>query len=411
MNGRIRTRGSRYEVFLELGEQDAQRCPACRKRFWMDAGRMDACPKCGGDLESVTARRERWVGSYRLQKEAKAALTDALVASKHGEFVEASRITVAQYLSEWTAGLDAKVKPSTALSYRGHVEKYIVPQLGYLRLQALTPRHVDSFYRQLAEAKGRGDRQLSATTRRHIHVTLHGALHEAKRKRLIGYNPADDANLPKAEREKIGADSVWTAGQLRAFLESVESDRLGVLWQLMGTTGLRRGEACGLRWEDVDLEAATLRVELNRVSVGYQVSEGEPKSAAGQRTVPLLPATVAALRAWKKQQTAERLQWGAAWQDTGKVFTTEDGNPWHPDRITKLFQRAVAAVDVPRIRLHDLRHGFATLHISAGTQAKHLQSLMGHSRVGVTLDGYVHPGDDDLAADQANFGAALKGKS
>jgi len=92
------------------------------------------------------------------------------------------------------------------------------------------------------------------------------------------------------------------------------------------------------------------------------------------------------------------------------VFTREDGTGWHPDRISKLFGRAVAQADVPRIRLHDLRHGFATLHIAAGTQAKHLQKLMGHSRIGVTLDTYVHPELEDLAVAQANLSAALAGK-
>jgi integrase len=126
---------------------------------------------------------------------------------------------------------------------------------------------------------------------------------------------------------------------------------------------------------------------------------------------PLIPATVAALRKWKTQQNVERLKWGAAWTDSGKVFTNEAGLPLHPDRVSKSWNKAVTAVDVPRMRLHDLRHGFATMHISAGTQAKHLQSLLGHSTIGVTLDCYVHPGDDDLAAAQAGFGAALAGKS
>jgi len=416
VNGRIRKRGSRYEVFLELGEQDAQRCPACRKRFWTDDERHETCPKCGGELEAVVARRERWIGSYGLQKAANGALKDAMVASEHGELVDASRLTVAQYMKEWAKDLDARVndgtmKPSTAVSYQGHVDNHIVPGLGYLRLQSLTPRHVDRFQQELAERPGRGGGSLSAASRRHIHVTLHAALHDAKRKRLIGYNPADDAQLAPAERKKIGADKVWTADQLHTFLDATDGDRLGVLWQFMGTKGLRRGEALGLRWSDVDLDGAMVRVELNRVSANYVVHEGDPKSEAGQRPMPLLPVTVAALRKWKAQQNAEHLKWGAAWQDTGHVFTREDGTPWHPDRISKLWVKTVAGVDVPRIRLHDLRHGFATMHIAAGTQAKHLQLLMGHSRIGVTMDAYVHPDQDDLTAAQANFGAAFVGTS
>jgi len=416
MNGRIRKRGSRYEVFLELGEQDAQRCPACRKRFWTDDERHETCPKCGGELEAVVARRERWIGAYALQKAASAALKAALVASDHGELVDASRLTVASFMKEWSKGLDARVndgtmKPSTAVSYQGHIAGHIIPGLGYLRLQSLTPRHVDRFQQALAEKPGRGDGKLSPASRRHIHVTLHAALRDAKRKRLIGFNAADDAQLAPADHEAIGADAVWTRDQLHTFLEATESDRLGVMWQLMATSGLRRGEACALRWRDIDLDAGTLHVELNRVSVGYEVHESDPKSAAGKRSVPLIPVTVAALKAWKARQNAEHLSWGSAWTDSAKVFTMEDGNAWHPDRITKLWAKAVAAVDLPKMRLHDLRHGFATMHIAAGTQAKHLQMLLGHSRIGVTMDAYVHPGEDDLTAAQAVFGAAFTSKS
>ena len=319
-------------------------------------------------------------------------------------------------VDESAQGLDARVndgsmKPSTAVSYRGHIDKHIMPALGYLRLQSLTPRHVDRFQQELAERPGRGGGSLSAASRRHIHVTLHAALHDAKRQRLIGYNPADDAELPAASHDAIGADKVWTRDQLHTFLDATENDRLGVLWQVMGTTGLRRGEACGLRWQDVDLDGAVLHVGISRVSVGYVVHEGDPKSRAGKRPMPLLPVTVAALRKWKARQNAERLEWGKAWQKAGYLFTREDGTPWHPDRISKLWEKTVAAVDVPRMRLHDLRHGFATMHIAAGTQAKHLQLLMGHSRIGVTMDAYVHPDQEDLTAAQANFGAAFSSTS
>jgi integrase len=101
-----------------------------------------------------------------------------------------------------------------------------------------------------------------------------------------------------------------------------------------------------------------------------------------------------------------------AWTDTGHVFTRESGEPWHPATISKRFTKAVEAVDVPRMRLHDLRHGFATYHLAAGTQAKHLQKLMGHARIGVTMDVYVHPEYEDLAAAQDNLAAVMgKGKA
>lgn len=423
MNSRIRKRGGRYEVFLDVGEQDAQRCPACvrtdskgrvrGKLHWADEGRLDACPDCGGPLEVVTARRQRWIGSYDRKSEATDAKNKATQDKGRGELVDARRLTVAQFMDVWTAGFaqkvaDRELKPSTARTYSDHVRLHIKPALGYLRLQQLETRHVNEFYRELAQKPGRkADSKLSVTSRRQVHVTLHAALSAAKRQHLIGYNPAEDAERPRQRHHKIDAEHVWTVEELQRFLASVDGDRLAVLWRLMGTTGLRRAEAMGLKWSDVDLEAGTLRVRETRVSVAYEVHEGDPKSAAGKRPMPLFPETAAALKAWKACQSAERLQWGKAWQDTGHVFTRENGEPWHPATVSKRFTSAVARADVPSIRLHDLRHGFATYHIAAGTQVKHLQKLMGHARIGVTLDVYVHPEYEDLAAAQDNLATVL----
>ena len=418
MTTRIRKRGSRYEVFLDLGDQDAQRCPVCVDKrgrgrlLWIDDEWHEDCPKCHGELDAVKARRERWIGSYATKTEARAKAKDTVVAQDRGEVIQASKLTFAQFLRDWTGGLDDLVesgerKASTVCTYKGHIDNHIKPYLGHLRIQSVTPQWVDRFMRHLGKQDGRGGGKLSPLTRRHIHVTLHKALHDAKAQRLIGYNPADDAALPTSDRERIGAEQVWSVDELQTFLKSVRNDRMAAMWQVMGTTGLRRSEAVALRWSDVDLDGAKLRVEQAAVSVNYKVVVGKPKSRAGRRTVPLMPATVAALRTWKARQNRERLAWSKAWKGEGHVFTREDGAMLHPDRVTKLFDKAVTVAKVPRIRLHDLRHGFATFHIAAGTQAKHLQLLMGHSRIGVTMDTYVHPEDDDLAAAQDRLGLAL----
>ena len=425
MNGHIRRRGNRYEVYLDVGEQDAFRCPACvrvdklgrerGKLHWMDAGRLDACPDCGGELEQVTARRQRWIGSYERRGEAVAAKNKATEEKSRGQLVDARRLTFGQFLDEWTAGFALKVadgdlKPSSVRTYSDHVRLHIKPALGYLRLQELEVRHVNEFHRTLAKKRGRKvDSTLSPVTRRQVHITLHAALAAAKRQQLIGYNPAEDAERPRRRSEKVDSEQVWKVEQLRSFLAGTREDRLGVLWLLMGTTGLRRAEAMGLRWRDVDLENGTLQVRETRVSVAYKVHEGDPKTQAGRRPMPLFPETVVALKAWKARQAGERLHWGPEWTDTGHVFTRESGEPWHPATISKRFTTAVEAADVPRIRLHDLRHGFATYHLAAGTQLKHLQKLMGHARIGVTMDVYVHPEFEDLAAAQDNL-AAVMGK-
>ena len=119
---------------------------------------------------------------------------------------------------------------------------------------------------------------------------------------------------------------------------------------------MRRGELLGLQWPDVDLGRARVAVHRSLVTVGHEVIVSEPKTAKGRRSVALDPATVAALKTWRKHQTAERLAWGPAWTDSGFVFTREDGRPLHPREVTRAFSRHVLAAGLPVVRLHDLRH-------------------------------------------------------
>ena len=181
----------------------------------------------------------------------------------------------------------------------------------------------------------------------------------------------------------------WSAAELHTFLASTEGDRLHPLWRLLSQTGLRRGEALGLKWSDVDLDAGKLSVQRQRKQVGYTVAETETKTGRG-RAIALDLETVATLRLQAQQQLDDAADWGKGWIGEGHVFTRENGAPWQPDRITKLFDRAVAAADVPRIRLHDTRHTWASLALRAGVHPKVVQERLGHSLIAITMDRYSH---------------------
>lgn len=181
----------------------------------------------------------------------------------------------------------------------------------------------------------------------------------------------------------------WTAAELRAFIESVADDRLSSLWRVAATTGLRRAELAGLRWEDVDLDAGRLAVRRGLVSVDYRLLESSTKSGK-VRVVELDSETVASLRVHRRRQAEEHLALGSAYEDGGLVFAREDGRPIHPEQISRLFRRHADAAGLPRIRLHDLRHTHGTLLMGSGIHPKVVQERLGHHSSAFTMDVYAH---------------------
>jgi integrase len=347
-----------------------------------------------------------WYGGFRTRGDARTARDDARSAANKGTAVAASRITVRQYLEQWLEGID--VRPTTAVSYRLHVERYIVPRLGAERLQHLTPAMVKGLYAALQKTGRESKRKLkegekapdptglSLTTVRRVRATLHKALADAVDEKMLQYNPADAVRLPKVEQDADGADGagemqVWTREELDQFLAHVATDRLFPMWRLAAWTGMRRGEVAGLIWRDVDLEGGTITVQRARVRVASaDVREGPPKTKTGRRQVELDKATLAALEAWQTRQQAERDRWPGVWPEHDLIFTLEDGSALHPDYLSRAFRAHAKQAKLPTIRLHDLRHTHATLMIAAGVPVKVVSQRLGHSTVAFTMQVYQH---------------------
>jgi integrase len=154
-----------------------------------------------------------------------------------------------------------------------------------------------------------------------------------------------------------------------------------------------RGEALGLRWGDIDLKRSRLSIQRAVTVVDYEIRLSEPKTSRGRRSVSIDPTTAAVLAAHRKRQLEERMAWGPAWQDSGYVFTTEDGRVLHPQRVTLIFKRLAQEAGLPPIRLHDLRHTAATLALTAGIHPKVVSERLGHATIGITLDTYSHVGE------------------
>jgi integrase len=373
--------------------------PDCRHEWGEEVKKAQTCSLCG----ARRARAETWTfqhevtrngkrafvtGTRRTKAEAQKALTESLSLYAKGEQVEPSKVTVAAYLRDWLELCRPRLKAGTWRSYHDIVEHRLVPQIGDERLAELRPAAIARCY-AILRASGRTDGRggLSETSLEHTHRTLHAALEHAAKSRLVGRNVADDVVKPKRGRPEL---TTWSAEELAAFLAATASNRLHPLFFTAATTAMRRGELLGLRWADVDLDAARASIRRSRTSVGYEVVEDTPKSRRSVRTVDLDPQTVAVLRRWSTAQKAERLAWGAGWVDSALLFTREDGSGLHPDCVGDAFERAVKGSALPRIRLHDLRHTWATLALRAGVSPKIVSERLGHASVGFTLDTYAH---------------------
>ncbi len=396
----IRYRDGRYQVTIYAGKEPARRCLECRRRVWAAEHVGNACPKCDGALgAAVDEWRQRTYGPYRTKKEARDARLDLLSRKQRGDYVSPSTITTGEYLTRWVKGAD--VKPTTREAYRANVINHLIPALGSTPLQKLTTAKVNALYRGL-EAGGRRDgKPLSKKSVRNVHALLRRALRDALDEGLVIRNVAANAAAPKQVRRRDMR--TWNADQLRAFLAHVGDDPLRALWVLYATTGMRRGEALGLRWRNLNLDAGTLSVVESIVPVGYAAEISTPKTDTGVRSIDLDSETVAALRAHYARQGEDRLALGLGKPtEDDYVFTTPDGASLHPHAISQAFEAHIKRAGLPRIRLHDLRHTWASLALAAGVPAKVVSERLGHASVAFTMSVYQHvmPGMQREAAEK-----------
>ena len=243
---------------------------------------------------------------------------------------------------------------------------------------------------------------MAPKTVRNVHVVIRKALADATRKRLVSRNVAIDADPPKVPGPGEREMATWTPDELKTFLRGIASHRLAAAYVLAGSTGMRRGEVLGLRWSDLDLDLRTLAVFQTIVNVAYKITFSEPKTARGRRTISLDAPTVEVLRAHRSQQLKEKAALGERYDDHDLVFARPDGQPVHPDFFSQTFERTVKRLGLRRVRLHDLRHTYATLALRAGVDAKTVSARLGHSTVAFTLDVYTKavPQLDREAADK-----------
>jgi integrase len=330
-----------------------------------------------------TGKRRQTRISAPTKKEVESLMAQALVGLETG-YAEADiqKLTVEQYLNDWLPIAAQTLRPASYGRYEEIVRLHIVPALGKALLAKLSPLQVTKFYGEcLAGGK-------SKTTVNNIHNMLHKALDEAVRLGLLLRNVTDLIDAPGRSRPEY---ITWTGEQVRAFLEVSDVDDFGALWRLAIYTGMRRGEMLGLKWEDVDMERAVLSVRrtYSRGEHGRYVL-GAPKTASGRRQITLPSSVVTSLRQHRVRQVEQRLHIGEAYKDQGFVFANISGEPTHPNTLTLHFHKLIRLASLPRIRIHDLRHGHATLMMENGEHPKVVSERLGHANISITMDLYSH---------------------
>lgn len=334
---------------------------------------------------------------FATQRSAQAALNKLLQDLANRTYVSPSRQTLAGFLTDdWLPAIETTIRPSTFDSYRRNIRIHVGSHpIGAVPLQRVDATKLNKLYADLLAGRS-SSKPLSARTVRYVHVILHRAFRDAMRWDRIVRNPCASADPPKPGKAHRSTMCTWSADELAAFLSATAGDRLSVAWWLLATTGMRRGEVLGLTWQAIDLDGGTLSIRRTLVTTQARragdpgMSWSEPKTDKGWRTVALDAETVAILRAHRTRQLEERLAAGPEYDDQDLVVATVFGKPVHPKTLSWYFGRAVKIAGLPSIRLHDLRHSYATLALKAGIHPRVVQERLGHANVGITLDTYSH---------------------
>jgi integrase len=324
-------------------------------------------------------------------EEANAERLKLLDNNRRGVPSTSSAMTLDRYFDYWLREVAAcQLRVSTFARYQALVADYIRPHIGTKKLNHLTPGDVRKLMATLEHAPGKAGRPLSGRTRQFIHAVLRSALQHAVREDLVGRNVAKLVSPPKAESGEI---IPLDRQQAREFLAAAQQHWLCALWLLLIMTGLRRGEALGLTWADVDLESGIMRIRRTLQRINGKFVVGEPKSRRSRRIITLPTVCIHALERHREIAVArvdinQRLP--VPHQPSDLIFTTRSGRPIDPRSVNKAFARLLKRAGINPSRVHDLRHTCASLLLLDGASDREVMELLGHSSTHITMNIYAH---------------------
>lgn len=348
------------------------------------------------------------IGTFRTMRLARKAERDAQDQIEAGTFTLTPPeppvvVTVADIVDTWFELKKREVTANSAAGYEAAIRLHLLPALGTRPAGELTHDEIQN------TVNGWEDAGIGAQTINRCMLVLRGALGRQVRQGALPFNPASEIVKPSPKKRR--ELTIWTPAQAARFLEAADKDPLGPFWRFTLLEGMRRGEALGLRWADIQWgkDEATA-VAFIRQTVVADLSKGgqalvqpRAKTRASERAVDLTLPTVQALKAHRDRQRFLRQTAGEVWQDSGLIVTNTLGGPLNPSNVKAHRERLIATAKVPPITTHDLRHIAATVMLAAGTSPALVSRKIGHSSIQTTVDTYGHV----MVSDQAAANAAM----
>ncbi len=355
--------------------------------------------------------------SGKTQKEVREKLQAATVQINDGTYLEPSKMTVGQWLDIWMAEYLISQKYATIKHYKAQVKSHIKPSLGAVKLAALTPHDIQTFYNALLRGEGES-KALAPKSVRNVHGILTKALSQAVAIGYLRQNPAAVVTLPRVEKKEI---QPLTDAQVKAYIKAADDDELAIILKVILFTGVRESEAIGLTWDCVDF--GTGKLIINKQLQKRPAKDGgfvfAPLKNDKSRSLAPAPFVMDLLKEQKRRQIEERLKAGSAWlgwknekeRATGLVFTNAVGEHLHPQTLYNHHKKVAEKAGAPDARVHDLRHTFAVLSLQNGDDIKTVQGALGHATAAFTLDVYGHVSEkmqQDSAARMQSYFEGIK---
>lgn len=356
--------------------------------------------RAANGMGTVRQRKDgRWEGRYttpdgrqrsvyaRTEGEVTKKLRGILHDIDKGGWLEPSKMTVEEWLKIWMRDYQGHTTGRTVETYHNVINKRVLPAFGTVKMAKLSPIHIR---RMVADMQREGR---AASTIRHACSIVGSAMRCAVEARLIKSNPVEGIKLPRVSKVKF---TVVDREQIPAFLAAAQETAFPHELAIMLYTGLRVGEVRGLRWEDIDFDANTAHIcrQLHPATHGVRFT---PPKDGEERLLQLAPEAVDILKRQRKRQAEQRLA-AANWQEDDitrdLVFRQRNGRAHSGDSIYRAVKAAGAAIGMPELHPHDLRHSYAVAALRSGADVKTVQHNLGHRSVNMTLDVYAAYTDD-----------------